>query len=301
MERILVNRQKLRLSGHQTFAFRYGWMEKGVRFATGDSSFSDDTAIVSLGVGKNMVESIKYWCEMAGILADGNSTEFGSLLLDENNGWDPFLEDNASLWLLHWKLVTNPDFVTAGSIIFNFLHKNEFSKLDVMEAIAKYIDRNDLKMPAENIALRDIDCYIRSYAGTRRFEKKQNNEESFGCPLQELGLIHPMTDAEMYRFAIGPKVTLPAEIIGFAVWEYLSKIKKHVFRIQEALYHEFSPGQVFMLDENTMIEAINSLNSSPKWGPYFSFTETSGIANIQCTLPDGNELLKYYYKRGMNE
>lgn len=296
-----MNNHKLKLSGHQTFAIRYGWMEKGVRFANENLNFSDDTAIVSLGVGKNMVESIKYWCEMAQILIDGNTTEFGLLLLNENGGWDPFLEDNASLWLLHWKLITNPDYVTSGSIIFNFLHKNEFCKRDVVEAIAKYVNQNDIKLPTENITFRDIDCYIRSYAGTKRFEKKKSSEESFECPLQELGLIHQMTDAEMYRFAIGPKITLPPEIIGYAIWEYLSKNNKQAFRIQEALYHENSPGQVFMLDENTMVEAVNYLHSTPEWSTYFSFTESAGIALIHCTLSDGNDLLNYYYNRGLNE
>lgn len=296
-----MSKPKIKLSGHQTFAIRYGWMEKGVRFASENLNFNDDTAIVSLGVGKNMVESIKYWCEMAQILIDGNTTEFGLLLLNENGGWDPFLEDNASLWLLHWKLITNPDYITSGNILFNFLHKNEFCKRDVVEAIAKYVNQNDMKLPTENITFRDIDCYIRSYAGTKRFEKKKNNEESYECPLQELGLIHQMTDADMYRFAIGPKITLPPEIIGYAIWEYLSKNNKQAVRIQEALYHEYSPGQVFMLDENTMVEAVNYLHSSPEWSAYFSFVESAGIALIHCTLPNGNDLLQYYYNRGLNE
>ena len=50
-------------SGHQTFPFRYGWLEKGVRGVVQSSHvFNDPDALVVLGVGRNMVDSIRYWC-----------------------------------------------------------------------------------------------------------------------------------------------------------------------------------------------------------------------------------------------
>jgi hypothetical protein len=287
-----------KFSGHQTFAFRYGWLEKGYRFVSDHKNFKDDSAIVDLGVGKNMVESIKYWSEAIGILSDGMVTEFACSLLNENAGWDTFLEDNASLWLLHWKLITNSKALTAGSVIFSFLHKPEFSKRDVVEAIYRQLDQDVKKFPSESVILRDVDCYIRSYSGARHYEKTKNGQESFDCPFQELGLIHPMSDAELYRFAIGPKISLPSEIIGYAVWDYLnSNQKRSSMRIQEALYHEYSPGQVFKLDENTLVEAINTLHADPVWGSMFSFSESAGIALIHCSLQDGDGLLEYYYKK----
>jgi hypothetical protein len=292
--------KKLKFSGHQTFAFRYGWLEKGFKFVSDNKNFNDDGAIVDLGVGKNMVESIKYWSEAIGILSDGRVTEFACSLLNENTGWDTFLEDNASLWLLHWKLITNSKALTAGSVIFSFLHRPEFSKRDVVEAIYRQLDQDVKKFPSESVILRDVDCYIRSYSGTRHYEKTKTGQESFDCPFKELGLIHPMSDAELYRFAIGPKISLPPEIIGYAVWDYLnSNQKRSSMRIQEALYHEYSPGQVFKLDENTLVEAINTLHTDPVCESMFSFTESAGIALIHCSLHDGDDLLEYYYKKRM--
>ena len=50
---------KYRFSGHQTFAFRYGWLEKGVKAVAASAGiFGAEDAIVQLGVGKNMVESL---------------------------------------------------------------------------------------------------------------------------------------------------------------------------------------------------------------------------------------------------
>jgi hypothetical protein len=150
-----MDNKKIKFSGHQTFSFRYGWLEKGFRFIKAEHNFKDADAIVILGVGKNMVESIKYWCELSGIVTEGKITEFGRSILDENSGWDPFLEDNASLWLIHWKLMTNPRFFTAGMALFSFLHKPEFCKRDVAEAALSCM-QHEKRPPSDSIILRDI-------------------------------------------------------------------------------------------------------------------------------------------------
>ncbi len=71
---------------------------------------NEDEAMVELGVGKNMVRAIRFWATATGVAnnrgADGwEITPFGIALLDQN-GLDPYLEDNQTLWLLHWKLAT---------------------------------------------------------------------------------------------------------------------------------------------------------------------------------------------------
>ncbi|HUZ00605.1 MAG TPA: DUF4007 family protein, partial [Thermomicrobiaceae bacterium] len=49
-------------TGHQTFPFRYGWLKKAVDAVRGDPGFfRRGDALVELGVGKNMVESIRHW------------------------------------------------------------------------------------------------------------------------------------------------------------------------------------------------------------------------------------------------
>lgn len=90
---------------HETFHPRFGWLKKGFDWAQRDSGiFLRDDAPVRLGVGKNMVRSIRYWCSAFKVLEDDIPSEFGKKLLAED-GWDEFLEDPASLWLLHWNLL----------------------------------------------------------------------------------------------------------------------------------------------------------------------------------------------------
>jgi hypothetical protein len=58
-------------SGHETFPFRYAWLKKGVDAVIQNPSvFSDDRAMIVLGVGKNMVHSIRHWCWAARLIEE---------------------------------------------------------------------------------------------------------------------------------------------------------------------------------------------------------------------------------------
>src|ERR1035437_1834804 len=62
-------------SGHETFVFRYGWLKKAYdAVRENPQSFGDDQAIVTLGVGKNMVRSIRHWALATGVLAEEPKT-----------------------------------------------------------------------------------------------------------------------------------------------------------------------------------------------------------------------------------
>ena len=86
-------------SGHQTFPFRYTWLKKGVDAVTEDPTvFSSKNASVTLGVGKNMVSSIRHWCNVARLIkADPHErgrlvpTELGKTIFDDKDGLIPTL------------------------------------------------------------------------------------------------------------------------------------------------------------------------------------------------------------------
>ncbi|MDE0325035.1 MAG: DUF4007 family protein, partial [Candidatus Poribacteria bacterium] len=103
-------------SGHQTFPFRYTWLKKGVDAVTdldNANVFTDDDAPVILGVGKNMVRSIRHWCLTADLIEkieDGSAlhggfkpSKFGKAIFKDKNGFDPYLENPSTLWWIHWK------------------------------------------------------------------------------------------------------------------------------------------------------------------------------------------------------
>ena len=117
--------QKLTFSGHESFHCRSLWLKKGYDFLLTNHRFSEASAVVDLGVGKNMVSSVNYWMNSFGLARKSNQlSELAEFIFGEN-GVDPYLEDNASLWLLHYHLI-NENVASIYSIFFN-----QFRKLQI--------------------------------------------------------------------------------------------------------------------------------------------------------------------------
>ena len=108
-------------SGHETFPLRYGWLKKtfDAVWKTEDSEenravFTGEDAIARFGVGKNMVASMRHWATATGVIKDAETkgrtetTQLGRCLFGPN-GLDPYMENPATAWLLHWQLSGRPD------------------------------------------------------------------------------------------------------------------------------------------------------------------------------------------------
>src|SRR5689334_355451 len=100
---------------HETFHPRYGWVKKAYDAAARDpNTFNADDAVVLLGVGKNMVRSIRYWGLAYRVLSQTKSNQgriplatpsvLGRVMFGEV-GWDPYCEQIDTQWLLHWWLL----------------------------------------------------------------------------------------------------------------------------------------------------------------------------------------------------
>ncbi len=301
--------RKYKFSGHQTFAFRYGWLEKGVRGMLDKKDlFLRDDALVILGVGKNMVESIRHWCTVTQLIEEDTVTKkrsgaahrvssIGERLLGKD-GWDPYLEDDASLWLIHWLLVSNPTICTTWQIAFSFFQRPDFTKREMVDYVAAFAEKQSVGVKASSLS-RDIDCFVRTYTSANANTAKHAiAEEGFDCPLQELGLLQASPDGELYRFSIGAKSTLPSQVFGYALSGYFDAVHgtSNSMSVQECLYGLGSPGQAFKLDENTLIAHVEELDKITHHK--VALDETAGLKQIfRREQMDALKLLESYYKR----
>ena len=97
---------KYTFSGHESFFCKPLWLKKAYDAKATGVDFSSPEAVATLGVGKNMVSSIRYWTRAMGLIEEDRNTPFASFIFDSVKGVDPYLEDEGSLWLLHYLLVT---------------------------------------------------------------------------------------------------------------------------------------------------------------------------------------------------
>ncbi|QKD81927.1 DUF4007 family protein [Thermoleptolyngbya sichuanensis A183] len=241
---------------HETFHPRFGWLKKGFDRASIDSEiFLREDAPVRLGVGKNMVRSIRYWCSAFKLLKDDQPTEFGQQLLGQD-GWDSYLEDPASLWLLHWKLLEAPNLATAWDVAFNDFRLVEFTAEDLFYQLCEYRDRVAPRISDSSLK-KDVSCILRMYV-VQPSKKAKVSEDSLDCPFTELGLIYTAGDSRHYRFRVGQKPSLPPEIVVYACLEHHARTGSpaKTIPIANLLYDLGSPGLVFKLTESAICDAI---------------------------------------------
>jgi hypothetical protein len=283
-------------AGHESFPFRYGWLEKAVEGADRDAGlFRSERAIVELGVGRNMVSSIRHWGLAAQVLEPTTSgtvsvTNWGRLLIQD---LDPFLEDPASLWLLHWRIVTNPARAAAWYLAFNRFPRVEFSKEQLVDYLISFVGRSGGRATTNTLA-RDVDCLVRMYAPTRGHTGLP--EESFDCPLTELRLLRSLRDGDTYQFDVGPKRTLAPAILGVALLEFLERTvpNRTTIPVQDCVYGIGSPGQAFKLSEAAFMDSLEALSSVTDGA--LEIDETAGLRQIYRRQGVSSlALLRYHY------
>lgn len=248
-------------AGHQTFAMRAGWLKKGLDAISADSQiFARDEALVVLGVGKNMVTAIRHWL-LATDLArasgrDLAATPLGFALFGDD-GFDPYLEDPATLWILHWHLCGPGSSWFGAAYAFNFLREWEWTREKLVEALSVAAARNG-KAPAPETLRRDAEVLLNTYASNER--AGQNSEDGLDCPLRELGLILP-TFEHHFRFSVGPKHSLSPAIFACALARFWDFKAPHSATIsaREIAGEAGSPGVVFKLDEDSTLAYLDKL------------------------------------------
>ena len=256
-------------AGHQTFALRSAWLKKGLDALRQDARvFTADDALVTLGVGKNMVSAIRHWL-LASQLAEPSAergselqaTALGQYLLTDN-GFDPYLEDPATLWLLHWNLCGPGSQAYTWVYAFNVWRDWEWSEATLADAILSSAQSNSGKVSSVETVKRDVGVFIQTYLAPT--DKGQNAEDGLDCPLRELSLLRPaLGNQQQYTFAVGPKPSLPIAIFAWALlkfwnWKYPGTT---TIAARDIAYAEGSPGIVFKLDEDSTLAYLDQLES----------------------------------------
>ncbi len=291
---------KFSFSGHETFVCRYSWIKKAHdALEQNPSIFKEDSAMAILGVGKNMVYSMKNWMQAFQLVhesEDGLQLEEITSRLFKDSGWDPYLEDQATLWLLHWFLASNHEKATTFYYAFNYLNSIEFTKEQLTDELLKYSEENGVKV-SRNTLVKDVDIFIRTYCQTKA-NKRGPIEDSLDCPLVELDLISESSLRGVYRFLRSDKLTLANEILLFAILDYWNKScsEMSILSFEDLLYGNGSPGLIFKIDEDSFAYKLSKIEELTDGA--IKFDETSTLRQIykESEISKFDVLAKYYKK-----
>jgi len=256
-------------AGHQTFALRSAWLKKGLdALLVNARVFAADDALVTLGVGKNMVSAIRHWL-IATQLVTSNAERSGELQANDlgaflltDKGFDPYLEDPATLWLLHWNLCGPGSQAYTWAYAFNIWREWEWSEGTLAHAILGSAQANSSKVSSFETIKRDVGVFIQTYLAPT--DRGQNTEDGLDCPLRELGLLRPaLGNQQQYTFVVGPKPSMPTAIFAWALlkfwdWKYPGTT---TIAARDITYTEGSPGMVFKLDEDSTLVYLDQLEA----------------------------------------
>lgn len=283
---------KYTFSGHDSFQCRQLWLKKGFDYVQRGKSFNDEDAVVQLGVGKNMVSSIRFWLKAFNVIDNKDiPTEFGKRMFDDEIGYDPFLEDDGSLWLLHYQLVKN-GYASIYYIIFNEFRKEKlfFNKETFVNYIKRIGESNSDLNFNENTVAKDFIVFTNLYKSD---SENKDVEDSFSGILSELDILKTTGKGKEEQFFIdnNERDNLPETIVLFTIIDnpnYGSSIS-----LNSLEFDINSPGSIFALNRSGLVNKISDIVSDYK---EITFTDHAGIKELQLKNKlDGYTILDKYY------
>jgi hypothetical protein len=278
---------------HETFALRDGWLAKAIDAIERDpASLSRVGAHHDLGVGKNMLVSLRYWTQATGLAESSGRqsltlTELGKLV--KRADW--YIEDAGTLWILQRQLACNSQLATFWYWMFNEIAEEEVSEGDAVVRFQQWVARafEGADEINEKSIRKDWSCFTRTYVSNTR----DSLWEDLQSPFAVLGLVD-RTGTSRLRLRIGRKPDIPMHVFAWACARFILEREAggSIASLDELRWGPRSPGRVFCLDTRALAELVDLLVVQ-KWA---RVTGTVGIRTIHFDLPDQSALLEDYYE-----
>lgn len=292
---------ELHFAGHETFTLKQLWLRKAVRFAQeaqangGEPNFRDESAILKLGLGKNMVSSLRFWSVAGGFL-DASTllpTETAVRIFGNNDseGLDPFMQSQTTAWLVHWNLCSDKSRLTVFWFLFNRISKISISRSEIAEELTEFAKSQNCRVTANTIK-RDVEVCLRSYAYMNSGRGKEvENEECAETLFGNLGLMQ-FISRDIIEITRSRRYSLPTP---FFLWCILDMWEKNEGSIMsnsldwyQIAFAENSPGRVFKLSEADLNDRLES--ATKLTGDILTWTDQLGIKSLVRTTDDKNKL-----------
>lgn len=284
---------KYRFSGHETFHCRPIWLKKGYDFIQGNNQFHEDNAVTKLGVGKNMVASIKFWLKSFS-LYDSNQNALETIADDllGDQGFDPFIENDATLYLLHYFLVQNIETSSIYNLVFLKFskEKTEFTHENLVSFIKRECLKTETTVTKKTLD-NDIKVLIKNYIVSK--DKNIAIEDNFNGLFHDFDFIQKI-DSEngetKYRFNINSGKNIPEDLFLYII---LLVFKDQMSIDFETIRQKVS--SVFLIEKQGTYDIIEKL--ALKHSNSITFNDDAGRQELQFKKEiDKSQLLRNYYE-----
>lgn len=244
---------KVKMKRHESFSIREGWLSKGLLAIKRDNKvFSSAEATDILGIGTNMVKSLKYWLYATNLIKDYKNsielTELGKLVIE----FDPYMEDEFTWWMIHINMLLNQEDFYVGNIFFNKCVSKNFSKEDVFNIVSETLNSKKLDFN-EKILVDEINTIIKTYVVDNSDDTPENN---FNCPLADLELLKRISKDNYERLKPNYR-NLHYLVVYFLILNLLDG--REYISIDEIIKINNSPAKLLNLDKNLLNDYLDDM------------------------------------------
>jgi len=291
-----MNIDKFKLKGHRSFYLRDGWINKALMNVT---AFHAENPVDELGVGSAMVYSIRYYLRTMGLIDVKKVKRKNHYFLTDDLGQiifrkDKYLEDNFTLWLLHYLFVKNIEKATSFSIFFNEFNYESFTKSELESFIYNYLKKSNL---SKNISKRsiksDVNVIIKNY-NKKELNSNKTPEENLISPFTEIGLVdEKKSNNEDTYIKSKPDIRVLNEyIIYYVILDQIGdKSSISIDRLETNTNNIY---KIFNLDTHLLYHYLDKLEEKG----LIEINRTAGLNQVYVNKIEKQEVLEQYYDRG---
>ncbi|MBE1444853.1 DUF4007 family protein [Paenibacillus sp. OAS669] len=281
----------MRFGQHQSFYLRVNWLSKAIRMITEDEQgnrfFYDEFGFERIGLGRNMVKSLKFWALATNILSESRDadqkaiheiTTFGELVYQ----YDRFVRLPLTTSLLHFFLASNKDQASFWYWFFNEFPHRSATYEELIEILQTWVQQHSKKPVSENTLKRDLECLRQLYMGNDEYQAI-DPEDILASPLSKLRLLHTSKDLIAKRSPLIENIGVDA--FYFVLLIYCESHKVQSLTLEEIQYKPLLWGKIFNLTSNQILDVLEKLHSSPLYPVTFIKTNQIFSLNIEVEAP----------------
>ena len=278
--------REVKFKRNESFYIRDGWFQKALHALdiNDENVFSGIKGVDYLGIGANMVKSLKYWLFVSNIITlESKSyklTEFGRLLLE----YDPYLENNFTWFLIHYYICQRKE----DAPIFNYFFNSNITRFEKSELIKTMYELISNDYPNQSIKNNylsdDIGVFLKTYVVE---DHDGNPEDNYISPLSNLELLEKKKDVYIRKKARYSKLSY------LIVYYALTQQYEESFNIEDSFMDNNSPIRLFNLDKNSFMQYLEEM----KRRELINVNKTAGLNTVYFVAKkDLAEIFSTYFE-----
>ena len=281
---------------HQSFYLRDRWLNKAVRHLKTDRRFFyDEEAFEKMGLGKNMVKSLRYWVVATGVVEEIFNEERKKIHLTTSFGdlvykYDKFIKFQDTAAILHYHMCKKKEPSTAWYWFFNIMNETIETKENLIAKFTDWVKENENKSFSAGSLKRDIECLIKLYTAG---QSNTDPEEVIQSPLNKLCIVEERKGVVYKRNLVFNAVGTTALL--YVLLDYRAQHNLDTVAVDELALEIGLWGKIFNMSRANIVNALNELATHYRYPIHF--VRTNNLDLIRIPEVDPIEFLQEEYAR----